>query len=184
VILLNQSRKVAGQLYAKAVDAARAPAFYRDLGVPDTIEGRYEMIVLHVVLLLRRLRADRTRQARLAQAVVDYMAADLDRSMRELGIGDLSVGRFMKRLGEGLYGRAAAYDKALDEEDGPALEAALVRNIFDAERPGDRILAIIAGYVHNQLRHLDGQPIADIAAGTVDFMPPADIDHDAERPRS
>ncbi len=180
MILLNQSRKVAGQLYAKAVDAARAPVFYRDLGVPDTVEGRYEMIVLHVVLLLRRLRADRPRQAKLAQAVVDYMAADFDRSMRELGVGDLSVGRFMKRLGEGLYGRAAAYDKALDAGDRPALEAALTRNIFDGEEPGDPILAIISGYVQTQLSHLDGQPIADIASGTVDFMPPADIDHVAQ----
>jgi cytochrome b pre-mRNA-processing protein 3 len=177
VILLNQSRRAAGQLYAKAVDAARAPVFYRDLGVPDTIEGRYEMIVLHVVLLLRRLRADRPRQARLAQAVVDYMAADFDRSMRELGIGDLSVGRFMKRLGEGLYGRAAAYDKALDDSDEPALRVVLTRNIFDGEGPDDRILAIIAGYVLVQLNHLDEQPIADIASGVVDFMPPADIDH-------
>jgi cytochrome b pre-mRNA-processing protein 3 len=180
VISLTRSpRRVAGHLYTCAVDAARAPAFYRDLDVPDSIEGRYEMIVLHVVLLLRRLRGERG-QARLAQAVVDYMASDLDRSMREIGVGDMSVGKFMKRLGEGLYGRAAAYDKALDGADVPALEIALERNIFDGESPGDRILAIFARYVQSQLNHLGGQPIGQIAGGKVDFLPFADIEHGTE----
>jgi len=108
------ARRAASGLYGRAVDAARAPEFYRGYGVADTIEGRYEMIVLHIVLLLFRLRSsdqgrgpDRARdsgkgRARLAQALVDFMAADLDRSIRELGVGDLSVSRFMKRLGEGL----------------------------------------------------------------------------------
>lgn len=170
-------RRAAPHLYTSVVDAARAPVFYRDLEVPDSIEGRYEMIVLHMVLLLRRLRAAGGKQGRLAQALVDYMAADLDRSMRELGVGDLSVGKFMKRLGEGLYGRAAAYDGALDKGDIVVLEMALARNIFDGESPGDQILAIFARYVQTQLDHLDGQPIEDIAVGTVDFLPLADFEH-------
>ena len=118
-------RRAASELYTKSVAAARLPDFYAALAVPDTIEGRYEMIVLHIVLLLRRLRQPGEHQKRLAQALVDYMAADLDRSIRELGVGDLSVGKFMKRLGEGLYGRAAAYDKALDDRDPRALETAV-----------------------------------------------------------
>jgi len=102
------------------------------------------MIVLHIVLLLRRLRQPGENQQRLAQALVDYMAADLDRSIRELGVGDLSGGKFMKRLGQGLYGRAAAYDKALDAGDRVALQEAIVRNIYDGDEPDDGILAAFA----------------------------------------
>jgi len=168
-------RRIAAELYSDVVAAARTPAFYADLGVPDTIEGRYEMIVLHVVLLLRRLRRPEAGQKRLAQALVDFMAADLDRSIRELGVGDMSVGKFMKRLGEGLYGRAAAYNKALDDRDLRALEAAALRNIFDGDDPGERILALIAYYVLSQHDHLAGEPIEPVAAGHVAFLPFADM---------
>jgi len=173
-------RRIAAGLYGEAVAAARAPVFYADLAVPDTIEGRYEMIVLHVVLLLHRLRAPAAGQKRLAQALVDFMAADLDRSIRELGVGDMSVGKFMKRLGEGLFGRASAYDGALDNNDFQALESAVLRNIFDGYEPGDRILATIARYVRAQNDHLAGLAVEKIAAGHVDFQPFADMNLGAE----
>jgi cytochrome b pre-mRNA-processing protein 3 len=173
-------RRTAAELYTAAVAAARAPVFYAELGVPDTIEGRYEMVVLHVVLLLRRLGRPEARQKRLAQALVDFMAADFDRSIRELGVGDMSVGKFMKRLGEGLFGRAAAYDSALDNLDVEALEAAVLRNIFDGYDPGQRSLATIARYIRIQNDYLAGRPIEPIAAGHVDFQPFADMKLGAE----
>lgn len=176
--LSRSPRRAAAELYGDIVAAARAPVFYAALGVPDTIEGRYEMIVLHTVLLLRRLRGP--GQKRLAQALVDFMAADLDRSIRELGVGDMSVGKFMKRLGEGLFGRAAAYDGALDTLDAGALEAAILRNIFDGYDPGRRSLAAIACYVRAQSDHLAGLPIEQIAAGHVEFQPLADMNLGAE----
>jgi len=183
-IRIGSSRKAAPYLYTAVVEAARAPAFYRDLGVPDTIEGRYEMIVLHVVLLIRRLRAadsrqDRSRQDRLAQAIVDFMASDLDRSIRELGVGDLSVGKFMKRLGEGLYGRAQAYDTALDANDMAALEEALLRNIYDGYEPPEGALTAIAHHVRAQQDYLAGQPTETIVAGTVNFLAPTDMNRGA-----
>jgi len=178
--LSSSPRRIAAELYGEAVAAARAPVFYADLAVPDTIEGRYEMIVLHVVLLLRRLRAPGAGQKRLAQALVDFMAADLDRSIRELGVGDMSVGKFMKRLGEGLFGRASAYDGALDNNDLQALESAVLRNIFDGYEPGERILATVARYVRAQNDHLAGQAVEPIAAGHVDFQPFADMNLGAE----
>jgi cytochrome b pre-mRNA-processing protein 3 len=171
----SSPRRIAAQLYSDVVATARAVDFYADLGVPDTIEGRYEMIVLHLVLLLRRMRQPDAKQKRLAQALVDFMAADLDRSIRELGVGDMSVGKFMKRLGEGLFGRAAAYDKALDDRDIPALEVAVLRNIFDGYDPGERILAIIACYVQAQYDHLASLAVEPIAAGHVAFLPFADM---------
>ena len=148
------------------------------------------MIVLHLVLLLRPMRQPGAEQTRLAQALVDFMAADLDRSIRELGVGDMSVGKFMKRLGEGLYGRAAAYDKALDTQDGPALEATVLRNIFDGYEPADnenesrRILATIAFYIRAQHEHLACQPAEQIAAGTVDFLAIADMNLGTEISRT
>jgi cytochrome b pre-mRNA-processing protein 3 len=165
-------RRAASELYTKSVAAARVQDFYAAFAVPDTIEGRYEMIVLHVVLLLRQLRRPGDSRKRLAQALVDYMAADLDRSIRELGVGDLSVGKFMKRLGQGLYGRAAAYDKALDTDDRAALREALLRNIYDGDGPDDRILTAFAEYVENQNAHLSAQPIGPIADGIADFKAP------------
>jgi cytochrome b pre-mRNA-processing protein 3 len=171
-------RRAAGELYTRAVAAARIPHFYSAFAVPDTIEGRYEMIVLHIVLVLRRLRQPGEHRKQLAQALVDYMAADFDRSIRELGVGDLSVGKFMKRLGEGLFGRAAAYDKALDTGDRLALQAALLRNIYDdamscdGDGPDDRILAAFAAYVEDQHAHLSAQPIGPISDGIVDFLTP------------
>jgi cytochrome b pre-mRNA-processing protein 3 len=172
VFLRSRSRRTASDLYNAAVATARLPHFYSDFAVPDTIEGRYEMIVLHAVLLLRRMRRPGESQKRLAQALVDYMAADFDRSIRELGVGDLSVGKFMKRLGEGLYGRAAAYDKALDGGDRAALQDAILRNIYDGEDPGEGILAAFASYVEAQNEHLSAQPVTAIAEGRVDFLNP------------
>jgi len=165
---------VASRLYKSAVDAAREPTFYLNLGVADTIEGRYEVIVLHVVLLVCRLREAVPSQSRLAQAVVDFMASDLDRSIRELGVGDLSVGKFMKRLGEGLYGRAAVYEKALDNGDHDLLIEALLRNVYDGDSPGERTLAAIADYVQHQRDHLAGQPTESVATGLVEFLTPLD----------
>jgi cytochrome b pre-mRNA-processing protein 3 len=173
-------RRIAAELYSEIVAVSRAPAFYAELDVPDTIEGRYEMIVLHVVLLLRRLRAPGENRNRLAQALVDFMAADLDRSIRELGVGDMSVGKFMKWLGQGLYGRATAYDGALDNSDAVALEEAILRNIFDGYDPGDRILTTFACYVRAQNDHLAGLAIESIAVGHADFLPFADMYRDAE----
>jgi len=164
-------RRVAAQLYGSAVAAARAQAFYRRFGVADTIEGRYEMIALHVVLLLFTLRGADGDRKKLAQAVVDYMAADLDRSIRELGVGDLGVSRFMKRLGEGLFGRAAAYEAAL-RGDQAALSDALRRNVYDGVDPGPGILAELVDYVQIQLEYLADQSMAEIGAGSVQFRSP------------
>lgn len=167
-------RRIAAQLYAAAVTAARSPVLYRDLGVADTIEGRYELVVLHVVLVVRRLAESEGKRSKLAQALIDFMASDLDRSIRELGVGDLSVGKFMRRLGEGLYGRAAAYNAALDAAS-PALQDALLRNVYGGVTPAERVLALMTDYVHIQDRHLAGQQIAAIEAGHVEFLSPSGL---------
>ncbi|HLG87863.1 MAG TPA: ubiquinol-cytochrome C chaperone family protein [Alphaproteobacteria bacterium] len=164
-------RRIAPLLYARLVQAARQPALYRDLKVPDTIEGRYEMVALHMALLLRRLQKEGRARAKLAQALLDYMAADFDRSIRELGIGDLGVARYMKRLGEGFYGRSGAYSDALQQQDDSALSQALLRNAYAGTDPGDPILAIFCTYVRRQAECLARQDSESIAAGEVGYDP-------------
>ncbi len=121
-------------LYGAAVTTAREPRFYTELGVPDTAAGRFELVSLHVALLIRRLRTegDRTADA-LAQAVFDAMFADMDVNLREMGIGDLSVGKRVKMLWEGFHGRALAYAETLAAGDESGLAAALARNVWVME---------------------------------------------------
>lgn len=108
-------------VYNLAVGRARAPVFYRDLGVPDTVEGRFEMIALHVHLLCRRLTAAGKESGETAQALFDHMFLDMDRNLREMGTGDLVVGKRIKKMAHDYYGRAAALEEALAAEgpDGP-----------------------------------------------------------------
>jgi cytochrome b pre-mRNA-processing protein 3 len=125
----------ADKLYLAAVKQARRPEFYRRCGVPDTATGRFEMIALHVFLLLYRLKGETDEGAALAQGLFDAMFADMDRNLREMGTGDLSVGGKIRRLAEGFYGRVAAYDAGLAAgEEG--LADALGRNLYaTAEGP-------------------------------------------------
>ena len=97
----------AAGLYGAVVAQARQVVFYRDLGVPDTVDGRFELIVLHMVLLLRRLNREGDDGAALRQALFDVLLDDMDRSLREMGVGDLGVGRRVKAMGKAFYGRDA-----------------------------------------------------------------------------
>ncbi len=168
-------------LYRAAVTAARAAPFYAVLGVPDTPDGRFDMIALHVFLVLRRLKQGGGPQAlALAQALTDQMFADMDRSLRELGVGDLGVGRQVKALAEAFMGRAAAYDLALDDP-GPlgreGLAAALFRNIFRAAPNGEAATAgtvALAAHVRAADAALAAQAMDAILSGSISFpSPPA-----------
>jgi cytochrome b pre-mRNA-processing protein 3 len=150
----------ARRLYAGLVEQARAPAFYDQLGVPDSLDGRYEMLALHMALTLRRLKREGAATAALAQALFDQMFADMDRSLREIGVGDLSVGKRVKEMARGLYGRIAAYEAGIAGSD-PALEQALARNVYGTLAPPPRpALAELARYVRRAAAQLDGVPAA------------------------
>jgi cytochrome b pre-mRNA-processing protein 3 len=111
------------------VAQAREPLFYQRLDVPDTVNGRFEMIVLHLWMVLRRIR-DIPDGAPFGQALFDFFCSDLDANLRELGVGDLTVPKRMQAFGEAFYGRAAAYDQALEQGD-EAFAKALCRNILN-----------------------------------------------------
>ncbi|WP_427792327.1 ubiquinol-cytochrome C chaperone family protein [Brevundimonas diminuta] len=124
-------------LYALAVDQARQPDFYAQLGVQDRIDARFELYTLHVLLLFVRMKAEGERGADLAQKMFDTYVSALDNVLRELGVGDVSVGKKMRKLGEALYGRMSAYEKALREGDHEGFQASIARNVFESENPAD-----------------------------------------------
>ena len=108
---------------------ARQSIFFTEYGVPDTLDGRFELICLHAFLYLHRLKAERPRANRLCQSFFDRMFADFDRALREMGVGDLSVGKQVKRMARAFYGRIRAYEEGLAGNEA-ALRAALARNLF------------------------------------------------------
>src|SRR2546423_2337462 len=133
-------------LYGAIVAQARDARFYEADQVPDTVLGRFDLIVLHLALVLRRLREDATTRTP-AQAVFDAFCRDMDHNLREMGISDPGVPRQMQKVGEAFYGRAQAYDAALAERGESALTQALARNVYvDMDEP--RMAAIwLAAYV-------------------------------------
>ena len=156
----------ADSLYRTVVEAARRPELFADLGVPDTLDGRYEMVALHTYLVLRRLKREHAATAVLAQALFDRMFMDFDNGLREAGVGDLGVGRRVKQMATGFYGRIAAYDAGLD---GDGLEEALRRNAYGTVAPTDQALTRLAGYLRRADEALGGQTTAALAAGRVSF---------------
>lgn len=164
----------ARQLYETAVQQARAPGFYRLHGVPDTLDGRFELIALHVFLILHRLKDRQAASESLAQSVFDTMFADMDQSLREMGAGDIGVGPRVKKMAQAFYGRIAAYDAGLTGETGE-LEAAIRRNLYGTvQAPDSAAVAAMADYLRRQVAVLGEQELETIAAGWIRFAPPPD----------
>ncbi|MCC2112635.1 MAG: ubiquinol-cytochrome C chaperone [Hyphomicrobiales bacterium] len=158
----------AHNIYAGLVAQSRQPVFYIAYGVPDTPEGRFEMIVLHAVLLFLRLENETTEAAKRAQEVFDVFIDDLDGALREMGVGDLSVPKKMRRLGEAFYGRAAAYREALEKADGSALDEALARNVYGGDAVPENV-AVLSTYARAAAADLAAQVTADLVVGRVGF---------------
>ena len=174
----NRHERAGSALYGAAVAAARDPFFYTELAVPDTLDGRFDLVGLHAFLIIRRLtqaEADVQPQGpALAQAVFDAMFSDMEINLREMGVGDLSVPRKVRAMWEAFHGRAAAYGQALDQDDIQALEAALARNIWRGEPVPAGALTQIARLVQAQSACLAGQTVSVLASGAVSFLPARD----------
>ncbi len=160
-------------LYGAIVAQARLARFYEDYAVPDTVLGRFDMVVLHVVLLVRRLRDGDEKQRVQAQALFDAFCRDMDENLREMCISDQGVPHHMRRVGEAFYGRAHAYDAALDAAGDEALTEALVRNVYVDVAEPRLVAAALAAYVRQAARHLGTQALDRLAAGEVRFPEPA-----------
>lgn len=157
-------------LYGRLVAKARDPHFYAELGVPDTVEGRLELVLLHCGLVVARLGrpgGDPEAGRRLAEAFF----SDMDRTLREMGTGDLSVPKKMKKIAAAFYGRLSAYEAGLSAGD-EALSAALVRNVWDGTAPEGAPL-VLAAYVRRLVATLDSTTAPAILDGTAVLPDPA-----------
>ena len=159
-------------LYGVIVAQARAPEFYTFYGVPDTAEGRLEMIILHAALLISRLEVEEGPARPLGQALFDHFCSDVDGNLREMGVGDLAVPRKMKAVAEAFYGRKRVYDTALAIPGNEQLEAALVRNVPTAASDTARMSAL-AAYMRECSRKLAAMEGAALLQGRADFADPA-----------
>jgi cytochrome b pre-mRNA-processing protein 3 len=126
-----ETRRKAGEIYGAIVTQARQPSFYAELGVPDTPSGRYEMVVLHLSLVIERLRSEPVSP--LPRMLAEAFVADMDDSLRELGTGDVTVPKKVRRAATGLYERSVAYNAALESSDKDALADALAQHVYGAD---------------------------------------------------
>lgn len=152
-------RQAAGDLYAGIVGRARAPVFYKDFAVPDTIDGRFDLLALHAWLALERLSAANLND--LSQDLTNTIFVGFDEGLRDLGTGDMGMGRRIKTLANAFYGRLNAYRAATDAA---AMQSAVARNLYRGVETGHE--AAIARYVENARAHLEGQ---DLSQGRIDF---------------
>ena len=158
------NRQLIEALHGRIVAAARRPAlFLPPYDVPDTLDGRFDLLVVFTVLLLRRLERLPDPGPEIAQEVVNTTFARLDTDLREMGVGDLAVPKRIKKLAEAFGGRNAAYRDALGRP-GPAFTAALARNIYGSEEADARAVAL-AAYCEEAIRELERAGLAEILAG-------------------
>lgn len=163
-LLKSRGDKALGTRLCAAIGArAREPVFFSELGVPDTIDGRFDLVALHAWLVLQRLRSAGMKNS--SQALIDALFASFDESLRDLGVGDIGIGHRMKKMADAFYGRLAAYGAAIDE---PALTAAILRNVYRGEPGHEDAAGRLARYALNARACLDK---SDLSGGVADFGP-------------
>lgn len=167
----RRRKQGAAALYAAVVAQSRQPVFYSWLRVPDTIDGRFDLVALHAILLVGRLRAGPDEARRVAQELVDSMFADLEHGLRELGVSDQGLPRRMRAMASGFLGRMVAYDAALAEPSDQPLINALRRNLWGTVEVGPEPVETMAAYVRAQHAALARQEEAELIEGRVVFRP-------------
>jgi len=179
----NSTREAADVAYQRVVEQARQAVFFSDYCVPDTLDGRFELICLHAFLYLHRIKADRPQASPFCQRFFDRMFADFDRSLREMGVGDLSVGKHVKRMARAFYGRILSYEAGLAGDDS-VLAAALARNVFGTVSAPEPVADGMAAYVRCAVRALRSQSASDLLVGDISFaVPPGSVSKPALLPR-
>lgn len=161
----------AAALYMRIVEQSRLPAFFRHGAVPDTLDGRFDLIALHSFLVLYRLRGAGADAKDLSQELFNAMFADMDRGLRDLGSSDVRTPKRVKAMVEAFYGRAKAYEDGLTDPGGGLAEA-LRRNLFRAVDEGEGPAALMAAYVRREAESLAHQSLLDLVAGRITFGPP------------
>ncbi|KGD99301.1 ubiquinol-cytochrome C chaperone family protein [Rhizobium sp. YS-1r] len=167
----NRNQSIVDRQYAALTSAARVPFFYSDLDVPDTVMGRFEMLSIVMILFFRRTAKSDASGQELAQEIVDAFFQDIDHSIRELGIGDQSVPKRMKKLAGMFYGRLETYAAALEERDGGALAAAVRRNIYPEREDAPAMRGLAEWMIAAEVT-LAGVSEDEISRGQVVLPPP------------
>ena len=167
----RQLRQQADGVYVALVAQARTPAFYVELAVPDSFDGRFELVVLHVYALTRGLAGRAAPMQELSRHVMEAMVDDLDRTLREIGVGDMSVGRKVKQMAAAFYGRAAAYDAGLAAGE-QELRAAIARNVYAGSPPEDHVVSAIASYLRKAIETVARTGDDSIMSGDIAFPVP------------
>lgn len=164
----NPYAQAAHQAYACILEHARQTEFYEKLGVPDTFDGRFDLMVLHAYLILHRMLEDGKQEAEtFNQALFDAIFADMDQTLREMGIGDMGVPKHMRKMMKGFNGRMHGYDEALEQG---TFAQALKRNLYGtALAPDDKKIAKMEAKALEMLAFLKTQSSADILSGHVRF---------------
>ncbi len=161
----------AGKLFDRLVAQARQRVFFEQLGVPDTVDGRFDMVALHTFLIFSRLKGQGDLAASLSQALYDRLIQDFEASLRQLGAGDVGVGKRIRIMTEALQGRIRAYEAAL--ASGPLeIEGALRRNLYGTTEPQIDAVRAVADYLRRGKEMADRQPVDRILRGVFEFPAP------------
>jgi cytochrome b pre-mRNA-processing protein 3 len=162
-------------VYAGIVALARQPWLYSRAGVPDTVSGRFDMIVLHLALVMERLRDGGPAMQAFSQALLETMFADMDRNLREMGVGDLSVAKRMHTMAGVYYGRALAYREAFAGTDPPvAVAQVLARNLFPVGTPPSADVRLVADHAMALRTALAALPVAALSEGALPDLAPGE----------
>lgn len=167
----NTNRAIVDRQYETLTATARIPFFYSDLGVPDTVMGRFEMLSVIMILYLRRIGRRQSAGHQIGQEIVDAFFQDVDHSIRELGVGDQGVPKRMKKLAGMFYGRLETYSKALKAADVGELGLALRRNIHPADEAGCEMAGLAAWMIEAE-RQLTAAPEEWISRGDIKMPVP------------
>lgn len=174
----KEKHAAAEALYRAIMAQSREPVFYELYSVPDTIDGRFDLVCLHAFLVMDRLYEEGRAGEKLAQALFDRMFRDMDSTLREMGVGDLSVPKHMKRMMKGFNGRAMTYQEVMQSGEPEDLYEVLQRNLYGgSEEIGADILHIMALYMFETALQLETQPWESLSTGIIEFKA---IDYEPE----
>ncbi|MEI6556766.1 MAG: ubiquinol-cytochrome C chaperone family protein [Rhodospirillaceae bacterium] len=173
-LFLGSGRKRAvARCYALVVEQSRRPGFYLWCGIPDSLDGRYEMLALHAFLVVHRLKGQGEAARLFSRDFFEGMITEMDCTVREMGVGDMGVPPRVKRMVKGFNGRIVAYDRGIAGAGDDALLAALDNNLFGTVlEPAPEALARMAGYLRQAVAVLEAQPLEALLAGEVCFPDP------------
>lgn len=165
----KHDKRNAAALYDAAVTQARLPVFYERYDAPDSVDGRFDMICIHIVPVMRKLAKCGRAGDKLSQALFDHFFTQMERALREMGVGDLSVPKHVKRMMKAYKGRYVAYGKALDENDKNAMADVVLRNLYRGENENKTHAKAIADYLAVLDKHVAGQSDEAILSGEITF---------------